>query len=67
MISPLCKSCVYRRLRVKLTRRGSLLSVPGPAGLSAAYHLARKGYSVTVIEAAPQAGGMMRYSYSQRR
>jgi len=33
----------------------------GPAGLSAAYHLARKGYAVTVIEAAPQAGGMMRY------
>jgi len=33
----------------------------GPAGLSAAYHLARKGYAVTLMEAAPQAGGMMRY------
>jgi len=33
----------------------------GPAGLSAAYHLARKGYAVTVIDAAPQPGGMMRY------
>jgi Pyruvate/2-oxoacid:ferredoxin oxidoreductase delta subunit len=33
----------------------------GPAGLSAAYHLARKGYAVTIIEAASQAGGMMRY------
>ncbi len=33
----------------------------GPAGLSAAYHLARKGYPVTLIEAAPRAGGMMRY------
>ncbi len=33
----------------------------GPAGLSAAYHLARKGYAVTIIEAAPQPGGMMRY------
>ncbi len=33
----------------------------GPAGLSAAYHLARKGHAVTIIEAAPQAGGMMRY------
>ena len=33
----------------------------GPAGLSAAYHLARKGYAVTVIDAAPPAGGMMRY------
>jgi Pyruvate/2-oxoacid:ferredoxin oxidoreductase delta subunit len=33
----------------------------GPAGLSAAYHLARAGYAITVIDAAPQAGGMMRY------
>ena len=33
----------------------------GPAGLSAAYHLARKGYAVTVIDAAPSPGGMMRY------
>ncbi len=32
----------------------------GPAGLSAAWHLARKGYAVTVIEAAPRPGGMMR-------
>ncbi len=33
----------------------------GPAGLSAAYHLARKGYAVTLIDAAPRPGGMMRY------
>jgi len=33
----------------------------GPAGLSAAYQLARKGYAVTVIEAAPRPGGMMRF------
>ncbi len=32
----------------------------GPAGLSAAWHLARKGYAVTVIDAASQPGGMMR-------
>ncbi|MFZ0340634.1 MAG: FAD-dependent oxidoreductase [Terracidiphilus sp.] len=32
----------------------------GPAGLSAAYHLARKGCAVTVIDAAPRPGGMMR-------
>lgn len=32
----------------------------GPAGLSAAWHLARKGCTVTVIDAAPQPGGMMR-------
>jgi heterodisulfide reductase subunit A len=33
----------------------------GPGGLSAAYHLARKGYSVTVFESAAEAGGMLRY------
>ena len=33
----------------------------GPAGLSAAYHLVRRGHRVTVVEAAPQPGGMMRY------
>ncbi len=33
----------------------------GPAGLSAAYHLARLGYTVTLFDAAPQPGGMMRY------
>ncbi len=31
----------------------------GPAGLTAAYYLARKGYPVTVFEALPVAGGMM--------
>jgi NADPH-dependent glutamate synthase beta subunit-like oxidoreductase len=32
----------------------------GPAGLSCAYQLARRGYSVTVFEAFPQTGGMHR-------
>jgi Pyruvate/2-oxoacid:ferredoxin oxidoreductase delta subunit len=33
----------------------------GPAGLSCACHLARRDYAVTVFDAAPQPGGMMRY------
>ena len=33
----------------------------GPAGLSAAYHLVRKGYQVAVFEALPEPGGMLRY------
>lgn len=33
----------------------------GPAGLSAAYFLALKGCQVTLFEAMPKAGGMMRY------
>jgi hypothetical protein len=34
----------------------------GPAGLSAAYFLAKKGYPVTIFEAGPAAGGMLRSS-----
>lgn len=33
----------------------------GPAGLSAAYQLRRRGYAVTVIEKTPQLGGLLRY------
>jgi NADPH-dependent glutamate synthase beta subunit-like oxidoreductase/Pyruvate/2-oxoacid:ferredoxin oxidoreductase delta subunit len=33
----------------------------GPAGLSCAYHLARRGYPVTVFEAFSRPGGMLRY------
>ncbi|MDH3746231.1 MAG: FAD-dependent oxidoreductase, partial [Acidobacteriota bacterium] len=32
----------------------------GPAGLTAAYHLARLGYQVTVFEAASEIGGLLR-------
>ncbi|MFZ3105393.1 MAG: NAD(P)-binding protein [Smithella sp.] len=34
----------------------------GPAGMSCAYQLARMGYDVTVFEAAPKPGGMLRYA-----
>jgi NADPH-dependent glutamate synthase beta subunit-like oxidoreductase len=33
----------------------------GPAGLACAYHLARLGYRVTVFEARPELGGLLRY------
>ena len=33
----------------------------GPAGLAAAYHLARRGYGVTVFEAQPEPGGVLRW------
>jgi len=33
----------------------------GPSGLSAAYHLRRLGHEVTIHEAGPMAGGMMRF------
>jgi NADPH-dependent glutamate synthase beta subunit-like oxidoreductase len=39
----------------------------GPAGLACAYHLARLGYGVTVFEAAPEAGGMLRLGIPEYR
>lgn len=33
----------------------------GPAGLSCAYHLARKGFGITVFERNAEIGGMLRY------
>jgi NADPH-dependent glutamate synthase beta subunit-like oxidoreductase len=33
----------------------------GPAGLTAAFYLRKKGHQVTVFEARPKAGGMLRY------
>ena len=39
----------------------------GPAGLSAAYHLARLGHRVTVHEAMPLPGGMLRYGIPEYR
>ncbi len=32
----------------------------GPAGLSATYHLRRRGYQVTLFDALPEAGGLLR-------
>ena len=39
----------------------------GPAGLTAAYFLIKKGYAVTVFEAAANAGGMMSYGVPEHR
>ncbi len=39
----------------------------GPAGLSAAYHLARRGVLSTIFEALPQAGGMLRVGIPAHR
>ncbi|RPH66838.1 MAG: FAD-dependent oxidoreductase, partial [Burkholderiales bacterium] len=42
--------------------RGERVAVVGggPSGLSAAYHLRRRGYAVTIFEARPTPGGLMR-------
>ena len=39
----------------------------GPAGLSAAYHLARLGHAVEIREAGDEPGGMMRYGIPEYR
>jgi 2-oxoacid:acceptor oxidoreductase delta subunit (pyruvate/2-ketoisovalerate family) len=39
----------------------------GPSGLSAAYHLVRLGHQVTVMDAGPEPGGMMRFGIPRYR
>jgi len=39
----------------------------GPSGLSAAYHLRRMGHAVTIREAGPMAGGMLRFGIPKYR
>ena len=39
----------------------------GPAGLSAAYYLALEGHEVTIFEANPKLGGMLRYGIPEYR
>ncbi len=46
--------------KLPITKKEKIAVVgSGPAGLTAAYFLIKKGYAVTVFEAAPVAGGMM--------
>ena len=49
------------------TRKRVLVVGAGPAGLSAAYHLRRAGHTVTIREAGPLAGGMMRFGIPKYR
>ena len=57
--------------RVKVDQPASgkkvLIIGAGPSGLSAAYHLALKGHEVTINEAGPVAGGMMRFGIPKYR
>ncbi|MGD9953526.1 MAG: NAD(P)-binding protein, partial [Burkholderiales bacterium] len=51
----------------KATGKKVLVVGAGPSGLSAAYHLARLGHAVTIHEAGPLAGGMMRFGIPKYR
>jgi len=49
------------------TGKQVLIIGAGPSGLSAAYHLSRMGHAVTIYEAGPKLGGMMRFGIPQYR
>ena len=49
------------------TGKRVLIVGAGPSGLSAAYHLVRRGHAVTIREAGPMAGGMMRFGIPNYR
>jgi len=53
---------LWKKNGFKLPSTGKKVAVvgSGPAGLTAAYYLAKLGHAVTVFEALPQTGGMMR-------
>ncbi len=54
-------------LKLQSTGKRVLVVGAGPSGLSAAYHLRRLGHAVTVREAGPMAGGMMRFGIPKYR
>ncbi len=55
-------SGLWKQNSKKVSATGKRVAVvgSGPAGLTAAFYLAKKGHSVTVFEALPKTGGMMR-------
>lgn len=62
--------CMANRIDLKISRKeptGKRIAVVGggPSGLTAAFYLARKGHDVTIFEAAPKLGGMLRYGFPE--
>jgi NADPH-dependent glutamate synthase beta subunit-like oxidoreductase/2,4-dienoyl-CoA reductase-like NADH-dependent reductase (Old Yellow Enzyme family) len=60
------KQCLPEKLPITKKEKVAVVG-SGPAGLTAAYFLIKKGYAVTVFEAAPVAGGMMTYGVPEHR
>ena len=62
---------IKQNWRIKIETPASAKKVlvigAGPSGLSAAYHLALLGHEVTINEAGPVAGGMMRFGIPKYR
>lgn len=57
----------YQIQKKKETGKRVAVIGSGPAGLTAAYFLAKSGHSVTVYEAQPEAGGMLRWAIPEYR
>jgi NADPH-dependent glutamate synthase beta subunit-like oxidoreductase/ferredoxin len=59
----------WKKLSKKLPPSGKKVAVvgSGPAGLTAAYYLAKLGHQVTVFEALAQSGGMLRVGIPEYR
>ncbi len=56
-------------VRTRVTKSGKKVAIVGggPAGLTAAFHLARMGHSPTVFEALSEAGGMLLWGIPEYR
>ena len=59
----------WKKRSKKLPPTGKRVAVvgAGPAGLTAAYYLAKLGHNVTVLESLPEPGGMMRVGIPEYR
>lgn len=64
------ESQIYNQLiKEKLPPTGKKIAIvgAGPAGITAAYYLIRLGHEVTVFDALPEAGGVVRFGIPQYR
>ncbi|MFH0767958.1 MAG: FAD-dependent oxidoreductase [Chloroflexota bacterium] len=60
---------LLRKITAKMPPTGKKVAIvgSGPAGLTAAYYLSKLGHSVTVFEALPASGGMLRVGIPEYR